>query len=364
MIRKIWNIYGTMSLLLLALTACHNDVADLPDVPAETMRLLVSVPENIETRAPGDPGSSVDEAEDWDRMDVILAYDETEDAVFPNNSKVMVIHLSQDEFNSLPAYDGSTTIKELEVKVQRGELYLYGVIYKDGVHGSPADDITRCRTRCEVEQLTISNYYAMQTDADGNPFAETENVPTFLSVGTGYYQTAESNGLPAAFSLYASEGGLQTSYPVVRITRLATKIDVQWDAADAYEQGYSDVRITDFTYHGEERGRLFPMIARDPDYYTPTELARTFYNTTPISQRNGRVYHYSFSDGMTNPRITFQISAEKDGAVVPSQEYSMNFDAPLKQATWYKVNVTVKGLTGSGNITLGSDQTGTLNLRP
>lgn len=351
MIRKIWNIYGTMSLLLLALTACHNDVADLPDVPAETMRLLISVPENKDTRTPGDPGSAVDEAEEWDRMAVILAYDESEDAVFPDNSKVMVIRLSQEEFNNLPAYDGSTTIKELEVKVQRGELYLYGVIYKDGVHGSPADDITRCRSRRDVEQLTISNYYAMQTGPDGNPIDGTENTPAFLSLGTGYYQTAESNGLPAAFSLYAVGGALQPTYPVVHITRLATKIDVQWDAADAYEQGYSDVRITDFTYHGEERGRLFPMIARDPGYYTPTELARTFYNTTPISQRNGRVYHYSFSDGETKPRITFTIQAEKDGNL-NEQPYTMRFESYLKQAAWYKVNVTVRGLNGNTDVTL------------
>ena len=72
------------------------------------------------------------------------------------------------------------TIKELEVKVQRGELYLYGVIYKDGVHGSPADDMTRCRSRRDVEQLTISNYYAMQTDADGNPLLDENGKMIYL----------------------------------------------------------------------------------------------------------------------------------------------------------------------------------------
>ena len=74
--KKIWNILGYMALSLMVLTACRNGVADVPDVPdlpMETMRLLIAAPEKMTSRAPGDPGSGVDEAEDWDRMAVILA---------------------------------------------------------------------------------------------------------------------------------------------------------------------------------------------------------------------------------------------------------------------------------------------------
>lgn len=360
--KKIWNIWGSMGLLLLVLAACRNGVADLPDVPTGTMRLLVAAPEKKSTRAPGDPGSGTGEAEDWNRMDIILAYDDHAEEVFPDRSKVMRIHLTQEEFKNLPVYSNDTTIRLLEVTVPLGELYIYGVVYKDNVYDSPADDISGCRTHNEVQQLKISNRYAAQTGADGSPIDGTENTATFLSVGSGYYQTEASNGLPAAFSLYASDGGLQPSYPVVRITRLAAKVDVQWDAVDAYEQGYSNVKITDFTYHGTAYGRLFPKVPPEKDYVSQT-MNRTFYNTTEISQRNGRVYHYAFSDGATNSQITFHISAEKEG-VEKNQEYSMSFAAPLQQATWYKVNATVKGFTGSGNITLGSDQTGTWSLTP
>lgn len=353
MTKKIWNILGYMALLLMVLTACRNGVADVPDVPTETMRLLIAAPEKNTTRALGDPGTAVDEAEDWDRMAIILAYDDDAEEAFPDNSKVKILPFTKEEFNNLPAYNGSTTIKELEVNVPLGELYIYGIVYKEGVYGSPADDIARCRTRSEVQQLKISNQYAMQADADGNPVSGTENTATFLSVGSGYYQTAESNGLPTAFSLYDSNGGLQSSYPVVRIIRLATKLDVQWDAVDAYEQGYSKVKITGFTYHGSAYGRLFPKVAPETAYVSE-ELVRTFYNTSEISQRNGRVYHYSFSDGKTNPKITFQISAEKEG-VGMNKNYSLSLGAPLQQATWYKVNVTVRGLTGNGNITLTTD---------
>lgn len=363
--KKIWNILGYMALSLMVLTACRNGVADVPDVPdlpMETMRLLIAAPEKKTSRAPGDPGSGVDEAEDWDHMAVILAYDDAAEEVFPDNSKVKIIPFTQEEFNSLPAYNGSATIKELELNVPKGELYIYGVVYKDGVYGSPADNIFSCRTRNEVEQLKISNHYAAQVNADKNPIAGTQNISTFLSVGSGYYQTAESNGLPAAFSLYGSDGGLQPSYPVVRITRLATKVDVQWDAADAFEQGYSKVKITGFIYHGSAYGRLFPKVTPETAY-VPEKLDRTFYNSSEISQRNGRVYHYSFSDGKTNPKITFHISAEKEG-VGKNQDYSMTFDAPLLQATWYKVNVTVRGLTGSSDITLSTDQKGEWSANP
>ena len=75
--KKIWNILGYMALSLMVLTACRNGVADVPDVPdlpMETMRLLIAAPEKKTSRAPGDPGSGVDEAEDWDRMAVILAF--------------------------------------------------------------------------------------------------------------------------------------------------------------------------------------------------------------------------------------------------------------------------------------------------
>lgn len=365
MTKKIWNILGYMALSLMVLTACHNGVADVPDVPdlpTETMHLLIAAPENNRTRTPGDPGGGVDEAEDWDRMDVILAYDDQAEEVFPDNSKIMLISLTQEEFKNLPVYSRDTTIRQMEVTVPRGELYIYGIVYKKGVHGNPEQDIQNCKSNSEIQQLKISNHYAAQVDAEGNPIVGTQKISTYLSLASGYYQTAESNGLPAAFSLYGSNGGLQTSYPVVRITRLATKVDVQWDAADAYEQGYSKVKITGFTYRGSAYGRLFPKVTPETAY-VPEKLDRTFYNFSEISQRNGRVYHYSFSDGKTNPEITFHISAEKEG-VRNEKGYSMSFGAPLQQATWYKVNVTVKGLTGSSNITLGTDQKGEWSTNP
>ena len=78
-----------------------------------------------------------------------------------------------------------------------------------------------------------------------------------------------------------------------------------------------------------------------------TEKAWTFYNTSDISQRNGRVYHYTFTDGTYKPSITFHIDAKNNG-----KDFTLNFKDPLRQAAWYKVNATIKGITGSGSINL------------
>lgn len=151
------------------------------------------------------------------------------------------------------------------------------------------------------------------------------------------------------------------------LTRLAAKIDIQWDAADAYDKGYTDVKVTEFTYKGTKYGRLFPNIASSN--YSAEKQDWTFYNTLEISQRNGRVYHYTFpdgtyidgtttTDGVTVPSVTFNISATQNGTTTTDKPYTMNFQKALQKATWYKVNATIRGITGSGTITLSMDNTG------
>lgn len=156
-------------------------------------------------------------------------------------------------------------------------------------------------------------------------------------------------------------GGLQTTIPTMRLTRLATKIDIQWDAADAYPT-YKDVKVKDFTFVGDGKsttdagsstdtgsGRLFPELAATN---APTlNGSKTFFNQTPISQRNGRVYHYVFPDGVSKPKVTFHLSGTKTDILpnveITNKEYTFNFQNMLRQATWYKINTTIKGLNGT-----------------
>lgn len=149
------------------------------------------------------------------------------------------------------------------------------------------------------------------------------------------------------------------------LTRLAAKIDIQWDAADAYDKEYTDVKVTGFTYYNDKynttvtddnagSGRLFPALNSSSNKIAGK---KTFYNTSEISQRNGRVYHYTFPDGVSVPSVKFNITAKKENTNISDDGYTLNFTSPLNQAAWYKVNATIKGITGSGDISVGKDGT-------
>lgn len=345
--KPITKTYLLLFTCLFLLAACQKE-EDVPAPYTETVQLIISVPASASTRI-GDPGEPVDEGADWDRLAVILAY--------TDNSKVKTTTITQAEFNALPAYNGNSNFKLLAIDAEPGTVNIYGVTYSDGVNGNPADDISKCTTNANVQALTISNDYTKPTDGTTIDYAK------FVSVATGYYKGDRTDNQPAVFNIQQGGTGEMGKIPTMTLTRLAAKIDIQWDAADAYEAGYTDVKVTGFKYNGTAQGRLFPDLSTSN--YSPTTATKEFYNTSEISQRNGRVYHYTFPDGeidkttsTTTPNVTFNITATDNNNTTTTKQYTLNFQETLKQATWYKVNATIKGITGSGTITLG-DNSGT-----
>lgn len=330
---------GCMALLvgasaMLALASC-SDSEHTESAPRENVKLLVSIPGYTATggkedKSTGDPGTAVDEGSDWDRLTIILAYND-------NGNRVLKRTLSKDDFDNLPDYESRPGIKLFTINVPVGNTYIYGITYSSNAANNPEADIDACKNYNDVQELTISNDYASNNS--------TIDYAKFVSVATGYY--AGDDGLPALFTVQQGSGEIG-SMPTMTLTRLASKIDVQWDAADAYEQGYTEVKITDFKYCGKAEGRLFPSINTASAASGDQEW--TFYNTSGISQRNGRVYHYTFTDGTYKPSITFHIDAKNNG--VEGKDFTLNFKDPLRQAAWYKVNATIKGITGSGSINL------------
>ena len=350
--KPITKTYLLLFTCLLLLAACQKE-EDLPTPYTETVQLIISVPASASTRI-GDPGTAVAEGADWDRLAVILAYTDDSEVTLPNGSMVQVETLSKDDFENLPFYS-NTQYRLLAIDAQPGTVYIYGVTYSSDAAQSPELDIKECIDNDGVQALTISNDYA----------STSQNAASkFVSVATGYYKTTGNQ--PDEFTI--QEGGtgqVGGTIPTMTLTRLAAKIDIQWDAADAYEAGYTDVKVTGFKYNGTAQGRLFPDLSTSN--YSPTTATKEFYNTSEISQRNGRVYHYTFPDGeidkttsTTTPNVTFNITAKKSGATIPDNgyTYTLNFQEALKQATWYKVNAMIKGITGDGNITFG-DNSGT-----
>lgn len=341
---------------MLFVACSHDDDGGVPSGEnLETVKLYISVP-GVQSTRMGDPGTAVPEGEDWDELAIIMAYTDDSQVTLPNNSKVQVTTISKEDFEKLPIY-GNTNYRLLSIDAQPGTVYVYGVTYSNDAADNPYSAIAGCTTNADVQALTISNAYSEDNG--------TIDYAKFVSVATGYYK--ESGTDLAPFEIKKGGTGEIGSIPTMTLTRLAAKIDIQWDAADAYEAGYTDVKVTGFTYKGTKYGRLFPNIASSN--YSAEKQDWIFYNTLEISQRNGRVYHYTFpdgtyidgtatADGVTVPSVTFNISATQNGTTPTDKLYTMTFPSALQKATWYKVNATIKGITGSGTITLSMDNTG------
>lgn len=353
--KPITKTYLLLFTCLFLLAACQKE-EDVPAPYTETVQLIISVPASASTRI-GDPGEPVDEGADWDRLAVILAYTDGSQITLPGGSKVQVTTISKTEFEDLPDYANNSKFKLLAIDAQPGTVYIYGVTYSyeednNQIYGNPESAIKACKKNDDVQALTISNDYA----------STSQNAASkFVSVATGYYKTTGNQ--PAEFTIQQGGTGEMGKIPTMTLTRLAAKIDIQWDAADAYTEGYTDVKVTGFTYYNDKynttvtddnagSGRLFPALNSSSNKIAGK---KTFYNTSEISQRNGRVYHYTFPDGVSVPSVKFNITANNES---DSKNYTLNFQEALKQATWYKVNATIKGITGSGTITLG-DNSGT-----
>ena len=331
--------------------ACSHDDEDRPAPDVETVKLYISVP-GVQSTRMGDPGTAVPEGEDWDELAIIMAYTDDSQVTLPNNSKVQVTTISKNDFVNLPIY-GNTNYRLLSIDAQPGKVYIYGVTYSKDADNNPYSDISNCKTNEAVQALTISNAYSEDNG--------TIDYAKFVSVATGFYDLdADGNhtGTRQTYSIKSiTDPGFSNTIPTIILTRLAAKIDIQWDAADAYDKGYTDVKVTRFKYKGTVDGRLFSDLTQSG--YSATAQELTFYNTSEISQRNGRVYHYTFPDGTTTPSVTFNISAKKTGETESTtKSYTMTFPSALQKATWYKVNATIKGITGSGTINLSMDNTG------
>lgn len=354
---------GLLSLLLAgSLAACSGDdepvlppAAD-EDLQEVTLYLSLPAPADSVSKRLGDPGSAHEETDDWNTLVLFIVY------TTPTEAGVTVIPktLSYEEYDALPSLSEDLPFKRYTLTAPAGTVYFYGLTYYDpGTEGSYSGAeqlktaIGQCNTEEAVQNLTISNYYPYGSEDDKT------DVSKFCSVASGYYQDAQ--GKLATYKIdYSNISSDPQSIPTLTLRRLAAKIDVQWDAEGAYSDGkYTDARVKDFTYHGRAYGRVFPELPQGGGTI-PAE-SWYFYNASPISQRNGRVYHYTFPDGVTEPKVTFTIATATDGGELgEAKSYTLNWKQPLSRATWYKVNATVRGnSTTNGDIDISNWNDGT-----
>ena len=322
--------------LSLSFSSCStdDDGGTTPvDDGRQTVQLYLSVPSSNATRI-GDPGQAVPEGEDWDRLAVIIEY---VDGIQTDKDKYYLKIIKREEYENLDKRDG---YRWIGLDLLPGKVNIYGVTYSSDATNNPEQAITDIATNGgSYKELEISNDYAMNDEA---------HVAKFLSVATGFYQ--DESGNLKDFVVEPNPDWTAEDMPTMCLTRLAAKIDIQWDAQEAYGSAYSDIKVTGFTFSGDNEriigsgsGRLFPSL------YIGTEKlsgSKTFINQTPISQRNGRVYHYVFPDGVSTPKVTFNITAKKEengNTTDVDNKYTYTFKDPLQKATWYKIRSYING---------------------
>lgn len=347
--RFIFLLFYLFTVLPLFVSCSGGDDADSPQAPTsdnlQTVRLYLNVPSTQTSRAIGDPGEATGEGDKWDRLAVMIESADGENIV--QGSKYYVEILGREEFEHLDKDNNGYHWLPIEL-IEGSQVYIYGVAYNSDASGNPENEIKSIENNNSgsFANLEISNNYS--ADENGNI-----DVAKFLSVATGYYEENNSR----EFTVKQPDGGIldRINMPTMRLTRLAAKIDIQWDAQGAYELGdkgyvYNDVEVSDFTFSGGNdkikgsgSGRLFPAL-----YTGNNDLSGTkkFINQTEVSKRNGRVYHYVYPDGVSTPKVTFNITATGDWApTVDNKPYTYTFSEKLQQSTWYYIKTWINGFS-------------------
>lgn len=382
-------IFAILSLIMLA--GCSEKDEVRPMDTLAPISLTLSVPADKTNTRVGDPGADTKDQVDWDRLTIIVAYKEKAqgDEIIDGAPKKMVYYdtYTKEEFDrkTLVTHPTSTLsgpdangFRTYTMYLPLGTCCVYGVTYSSGqgldlegmLDGIAKDGKDH---NSNIYDLQISNDYA-------KPSGGTTDIAKFISVATGYALKLDKNQLLTTDREVIVEKNINADintkqYWRMVLGRLAAKIDIQWDAKGAYEKEdgklkYTNVKVSQFTYHGEPanqestisgsgNGRLFPTLYhQEVSSKTSVSGHTSFVNTSEISKRNGRVYHYTFPDGTIPPRLTFLLDTEKDGTKKP---YNVTFDmSNLKDgfipARWYKINVKISGtqLKGEQNITINN----------
>lgn len=336
------NLILTAFALMLMLASCGSggDEPATVDEPKVELRMIVQAPDAATRIA--DPGTGTGEADTWDTFVLAFVY---KNSTTPTHT-VVVDKLTREQFEKLEKYNESENVRYYSVQLAKGVVYCYGVVYSSkAANGNLYSTLQSCNSKEDVDNCLISNSYAA-----GNPDA----TSMFLSVATGYYRDKTDNTKQGTIDISNQEQSAEQPYnvPVLRLSRLAAKIDVQWDAASAFTNSSLRAYVTGFNYTsnstitGAGSGRLFPDLA------TATEAvggSATFINTTETSQRNGRAYHYVFPESYKTttplPKITFDIKGRQADGTEKESTVTVKFKSQPQAATWYKINATVKGIS-------------------
>lgn len=290
---KNWKSYIMAVGLLFGASSCvYEEHVPEPAVADAEMRLSVSF--NTGTRA-GDPGSDHgEETANWKTLGIYVVY---------TNGQYQTFVFDKDTFQSPQTF-----------WVYEGTAEVYAVALPVGY------ELPVCRTVDDIKN--------MQTLIDSESgAASNQNIKDIFS------------GISGEVSIEKGKQNIIT----VSCTRLAAKIDVQWDAQGAYADGkYTDAKMSEITLDGLAQGYVFPSKVSNPTYTISPNVA-TFTAKDPISVRNGRTYFYTFPGVNNAINFTVDYTVGNGGVLTGTQTYKATFQDANKANTWYKVNIDVKG---------------------
>lgn len=290
---KNWKSYIMAVGLLFGASSCvYEEHVPEPAVADAEMRLSVSF--NTGTRA-GDPGSDHgEETANWKTLGIYVVY---------ANGQYQTFVFDKDTFQSPQTF-----------WVYEGTAEVYAVALPVGYK------LPVCRTVDDIKN--------MQTLIDSESgAASNQNIKDIFS------------GISSEVTIEKGKQNIIT----VSCTRLAAKIDVQWDAQGAYADGkYTDAKMSEITLDGLAQGYVFPSKVSNPTYTISPNVA-TFTAKDPISERNGRTYFYTFPGVNNAINFTVDYTVGNGGVLTGTQTYKATFQDANKANTWYKVNIDVKG---------------------
>lgn len=279
--------------LLFGASSCvYEEHVPEPAVADAEMRLSVSF--NTGTRA-GDPGSDHgEETANWKTLGIYVVY---------TNGQYQTFVFDKDTFQSPQTF-----------WVYEGTAEVYAVALPVGY------ELPVCRTVDDIKN--------MQTLIDPESgIASNQNIKDIFS------------GISREVTIEKGKQNIIT----VSCTRLAAKIDVQWDAQGAYADGkYTNAEMSEITLDGLAQGYVFPSKVSNPTYTISPNVA-TFTASDPISKRNGRTYFYTFPGVKNAINFTIDYTVGNGGVLTGEQTYKATFQEANKANTWYKVNIDVKG---------------------
>ena len=394
-------IFAILSLIMLAGCSGSEQGEERPKDTLVPISLTLSVPNDKSSTRVGDPGADTNDKVDWDRLTIIIAYTEKTKGkdIYDGSASTMVYYdtFTKEDFDSItPVSHYTSTLSPADtngyhdytIYLPPGTCCVYGVTYSKGKGLNLEEELSKIPKdgkkghNADIYKLQISNDYACDKTKN------TMDIAKFISVATGYAREVnvadntltDTRLIPVEFNSNTTSSTKR--YWRMVLGRLATKLDIQWDAKGAYEnQKFTNVKVEGFTYHGEAEdtgtsgagtsgtgstttgtgyGRLFPTLYAASDINPKTSVGgqKAFINTSEISKRNGRVYHYTFPDGVTKPRITFDVLTKKDDEAETKTD-KVTFDLnnwieSFNPAQWYKINVTISGtkIGSASNITI------------